>query len=105
MADLKTGLDPRAYNFIEIDSCQAPLWRSHNCKQHGYGYEDIVGCMETTYNVTRMLQPCCMEPYNDAARQRLAYWKVARFSASGQEEMGETDRASAEMLRNISTSM
>lgn len=97
-------LDPRAYDFGKIAACTAPLWRSHDCAAHGGGYEDIVGFMETTRNVEQMFRPCCLEPYNEAARERLAYWEKAKDTAEGKALLREADEASAWMLRNISTS-
>ena len=96
---LKDGLDPRAYNFFEIDSCKGPLWRSHKCDAHDSHYDDIVAVMETTENVARMFRPCCLSPYNEAAIERLTYWFGARNTPAGREELRRTDEASRLMLR------
>lgn len=101
----KVGLDPRAYDFAKIDAIEAPLFRSHDCKSHGGGYEDIVSCMDTTHNVTQMLRPCCMEPYNAAAEELVQYWRVAIGTEEGQAKLRRNDEIAAEMLRNIRTTI
>lgn len=99
---LKDGLDPRAYNFAEIDFCKAPLWRSHKCIVHDSPYDDIIGLMETTQNVARMFRPCCLSPYNEAAIERLVYWFHARNTEAGLEELRKVDEESRLILKNIS---
>jgi hypothetical protein len=95
MDNLKAGLDLRAYDFQSIDAETWPLWRSHNCKLHGGGYEDIVSCIETTFNVERMLRSCCLEPYNDAARGRIAYWTKAKDTDEGKALLKQGDEIAA----------
>lgn len=105
MDELKAGLDPRAYDFSKIDACEGPLFRSHDCKPHGGGYEDIVSCMDTTYNVTRMLRPCCMEPYNAAAKDLIESWREAIKTDAGKERLRQNDESATAMLRDIRTTI
>lgn len=105
MDDLKAGLDPRAYNFRSIDACEGALWRSHKCKAHNDGYEDIVSFMFTTRNVEELLRPCCMEPYNEAAREELAWWTANKDTPEGAAIMKQSDETAAELLRNIRTTI
>ena len=101
----KAGLDLRAYDFARIDAVAGPLFRGHDCKPHGGGYEDIVACIETTRNVTRMLRPCCMEPYNAAGRALIDHWRMAINTEEGKEKLRLNDESAALMLRNISTTI
>jgi hypothetical protein len=73
MEEWKAGLDHRAYNFEKIRAAQYALWRSHDCREHGGGYEDIVYVFPTAQNIARMLSPCCLEPINDAAHDE--FWR------------------------------
>lgn len=98
----KAGLDPRAYDFSRIDGAEnAPLFRSHACKAHGGGYEDIVACMETTAGVERILRPCCIEPYNAAAVSIVAYWTTAKDTEEGKAKMKMWDDFHANLLDQI----
>lgn len=99
----KNGLDPRRYDFPRLDLVPYPLWRSHDCKEHGGRYEDIVAVMETTANVERMMRPCCIEPYNEAAKARLAYWKEAATTDIGKAAMALNDQEAAAILAALKT--
>jgi len=99
----KNGLDPRRYDFARLDLVPGPLWRSHDCRDHGGGYEDIVAVLETTSNVERMMRPCCLEPYNDAAKVRVVYWKEAVTTDIGKAAMAQNDREAAATLAALKT--
>lgn len=69
MTSMKDGLDPMAYNFVQIDACKAPLWRTWECPTHE-GHDDIVAVVLPLSERHRDQLRCgCMKPYNESATQ------------------------------------